>query len=171
MTPLVVVMGVSGSGKTTLARGLAKALGATFLEGDDFHPPENVARMTAGEPLTDAMRQPWLAALTAAMAAERQAGRAAVVSCSALTRQYRDRLRQAGPMRFLFLDGPDRMLVERMATRKHHYMPASLLQSQLATLERPGPDEPDAIPLSFTPPPAPLLRQALAALDRDGAAA
>ncbi len=169
MAQVVVVMGVSGAGKSTLARDLATALGARFLEGDEFHPPENVARMAAGQPLSDAMRWPWLAALARAAAAERDAGHDVVVACSALKASYRQALRDgAGPLRFLFLDGPRDVLVERMAARRGHYMPATLLDSQLATLEPPGPDEADAIRLPLSMAPGALLRQALAALERPG---
>jgi gluconokinase len=140
VSPLVVVMGVSGSGKSTAARALAQRLGVPFCEGDDVHPPANVAKMQAGQPLDDADRAPWLAALNAWMQAHRDGG---VVSCSALRRRYRDRLREglAPPPAFVLLDPSRAVLERRMAARHGHFMPGSLLDSQLATLERPGADE------------------------------
>lgn len=135
----VVVMGVSGCGKTTVGQGLAAALGLPFIEGDDLHPPANVARMAAGIPLTDADREGWLQSIGAALAAE---PRGAVASCSALKRAYRDRLRAAVPgLRLVHLHGAPALLAERLALRRGHYMPPSLLQSQLDTLELPGADE------------------------------
>ena len=131
-------MGVSGAGKSVVGERLAAALGAPFCEGDTLHPPENVAKMHAGVPLTDADRAPWLDRV-AAWLAEHPAG---VVSCSALKRVYRDRLRLAAPdARFVLLDVPEAVLAERLAHRPAHFMPAALLDSQLATLERPGADE------------------------------
>ena len=141
---VIVVMGVSGSGKSTLAKSLARELGGDFLEGDEFHPPENVEHMRAGKPLDDAMRRPWLIALGTRAAEIRAAGGTAVVSCSALKRSYRDILREvAAPVSFLFLDVPEALLMRRMTERKNHYMPPSLLASQLATLEPPTAAEPD----------------------------
>ena len=139
---VIIVMGVSGCGKTTLGKTLAGRLDLPFIEGDDFHPPDNVSRMAAGIPLTDADRSPWLDTLAAAI--RHQAGdTGAVVTCSALKRQYRDRLRQGYGGRLLFVlpvVGRD-TLKQRLAARTGHYMPASLLDSQLSTLEEPGPDE------------------------------
>jgi carbohydrate kinase (thermoresistant glucokinase family) len=161
---IVVVMGVSGCGKTTLGAALARRLGGTYLEADRFHPPENIAHMAAGKPLDDAMRWPWLTALARA-AREAAQTAPAVASCSALKRSYRDLIRaEAGALTFLFLDGPREVLEARVRTRRHEYMPASLLDSQLATLEPPGPDEPDVVRLDFSLPPPALTRAALAAL-------
>jgi gluconokinase len=138
--PVIVVMGVSGCGKSTVGAALAAALGVDFVEGDTFHPPENVARMAAGTPLTDADRAGWLRALAAHIASA--APRGVVVSCSALKRSYRDVLRGgAAALRFVWLDLPRVELEARMARRTGHYMPASLLDSQLATLEPPQADE------------------------------
>lgn len=139
---MLVVMGVSGSGKSTIARRLAEALGYAFLDGDDLHPPANIAKMSAGVPLEDADRAPWLDAIAAWMQRERAAGRSAVVACSALKRVYRERLRQVGPaVRFLYLAVDHDELARRMRARAH-FMPPKLLGSQLATLEEPGNDEP-----------------------------
>jgi len=138
---VVVVMGVSGSGKSTLATRLASGLGWDFLEGDLLHPAANVAKMQAGTPLDDADRQPWLQAIAAWIAEHLHAGRNGVVACSALRRVYRDRLRDAGPgVRFVYLQVSRAVLYQRLRHR-HHFMPASLLDSQLATLEEPGADE------------------------------
>lgn len=144
----IVVMGVSGSGKSTLGAALAEAVGCPFLEGDDFHAPESVERMRAGLPLTDADRWPWLERLGLAIRAGLAEGGISVASCSALKRAYRDRLRQiiGAPVGFVLLDGAPEELRRRMAARSGHYMPPSLLDSQLATLERPQSDE-AALPL------------------------
>lgn len=134
-------MGVSGSGKTTVGSALAAALGRRFVDADDLHPPANVEKMAAGVPLTDDDRRPWLDAVGAVLA---EGG--VVVACSALRRAYRDRLRAAAPgLRLVFLHGTRELLAERMGHRDH-FMPVTLLDSQLATLEEPGPDE---HPLSF----------------------
>lgn len=140
---VVLVMGVSGSGKTVVGRRLAEVLGWTFCDADDLHPPANVARMKSGTPLTDADREPWLEALTRVVAAARgEAGPGLVLACSALRRAYRDRLRGADPqMRLVYLSGPETIIRERISARTGHYMPASLLTSQLATLEPPEPEE------------------------------
>lgn len=166
----VVVMGVCGSGKSTLGAALARALGATFLEGDEFHPPANVARMAAGVPLTDADREGWLRVLGEQLAAAARERRAVVLSCSALKRAYRDALRaQVGPIALIHLSGTPALLAQRMAGRSGHYMPPSLLASQLATLEPPQPDE-GALTLDIARDPSALLRDALAWLGRPHAA-
>jgi len=135
-------MGVSACGKSTVGRLLAQARGATYLDGDDFHPPENVARMAAGQALTDADRQGWLIALSARLAQASAAGEGVVLSCSALKRRYRDVLRQGAPeLMLVFLQGSRELLATRIAARTDHYMPSSLLDSQLATLEAPRADE------------------------------
>lgn len=132
-------MGVSGSGKSTVARAAAERLGWGYVEGDDLHPAANVARMRAGQPLTDADRAPWLDRIAETIAARAPV----VVTCSALKRSYRDRLRRDNPgLQFAFLDVPEPVLRDRLARRTGHYMPASLLDSQLATLEPLAPDEP-----------------------------
>ncbi len=137
--PPVVAMGVSASGKSRFGVALAHALGVPFCEGDDLHPPANIARMSAGTPLTDADRWPWLDAVGAWLAGQ---GGGGVASCSALKRSYRDRLRAAAPRTaFILLDADAATLRARLLARHGHFMPASLLDSQLATLERPTSDE------------------------------
>jgi len=139
---IVVVAGVSGSGKTTVGTLLAARLGWTFADGDAFHPAANVARMRAGLPLTDADREPWLAAITAWMDEQIAAGRSAVLACSALHRSYRARLldgRPAARMVFLLISRDEGET--RLTTRPGHFFPAALLDSQLETLELPQPDE------------------------------
>ncbi|MBD8871399.1 gluconokinase [Rhodanobacter sp. DHB23] len=132
-------MGVSGSGKSHVGAALAHALGVDFVEGDDLHPPANIARMSAGVPLDDADRRPWLEAIAAAIAVHR--GQGVVVSCSALRRRYRDVLRHADPsLRLLYLRVPREELARRMRERRH-FMPPALLDSQLAALEEPAADE------------------------------
>jgi gluconokinase len=135
-------MGVAGAGKSLIGASLAGALGVEFVEGDDYHPPENVARMASGIPLTDEDRDGWLRALTARLAEASDQGRGLVMSCSALKRRYRDRLRAGdGDVQLIYLRGPEPLLAERLAGRIGHYMPGSLLESQLAALEEPTPDE------------------------------
>ncbi|MEV4335284.1 gluconokinase [Streptomyces sp. NPDC049597] len=148
---VVVVMGVAGTGKTTIGPLLAAALGVPYAEGDDFHPPANIAKMSAGTPLDDDDRRPWLDAIGAW--AHERAGHGGVVSSSALKRVYRDRLRAAAPeVVFLHLTG-DRALIERrMRERKGHFMPTALLDSQFATLQPLGDDEAGvAVDVSGTP--------------------
>jgi gluconokinase len=138
---IVVLMGVSGSGKTSVGRRLAEALGWPFIEGDDFHPPANVAKMAAGIALEDADRWPWLDALADEIAAIAARGDNAIVACSALKQSYRDRLASKAPpgtVRFVHLAGDYDAIAAKLATRKHRYMPASLLASQFATLEPPS---------------------------------
>jgi gluconokinase len=140
---LYVVMGITGSGKSTVGAMLAHALGIDFVEGDDYHPPENVRRMAAGIPLTDADRADWLRALAARLREARESGAGLVVTCSALKRSYRDVLRTAAPeVQFVYLSGLRPLIAERVAERRGHFMPPSLLVSQLATLEYPVSHEP-----------------------------
>lgn len=132
-------MGVSGSGKTTLGAELAARLGCDFLDGDDYHPAENVAKMAAGTPLEDADRWPWLARLNALLREAQAADGSAVLACSALKATYRERLAEGlSDCRWVYLDAAPQVLRERLAARRHRYMPASLLESQLATLEAPA---------------------------------
>lgn len=140
-TLCIVLMGVSGCGKTTVGSALAQRLGVPFLEGDSLHPPRNIELMRAGVPLTDADRSDWLDTIAARLQAL-PAGEGLVVSCSALRRSYRDRLRLACPdLRFVHLQGPQHTIAQRLSLRQGHYMPGSLLESQFATLEPPQPDE------------------------------
>jgi len=135
-------MGVSGSGKSTIGAALARALGIDFVEGDEYHPTENVKRMAAGIPLTDDDRAPWLRALARRIREAKDAGAGLVMSCSALKRSYRDILRaDVAELRFVFLEGQRALIAERFAGRRGHFMPPSLLDSQFATLEEPSPDE------------------------------
>ena len=142
-TGLYVMMGVCGAGKTLIGSALARELGLEFLEGDALHPPENVKRMAAGIPLTDDDRQGWLLAIAVQIREAKNAGRGLVVSCSALKRTYRDLLRSQGDahVRFVYLAGSRELIATRLANRRGHFMPSSLLESQLATLEEPSPDE------------------------------
>jgi len=135
-------MGVAGSGKSTVGAAFAKALGIPFVEGDEYHPTENVRRMALGIPLTDDDRVPWLRALAARIQEAKLAGTGLVIACSALKRSYRDILRAEAPeLRFIFLKGDRALVGARLAGRRGHFMPASLLDSQFATLEEPTPDE------------------------------
>jgi carbohydrate kinase (thermoresistant glucokinase family) len=161
--PAIVVMGVAGCGKSTVGTALARALGARFLDGDDFHPRANVEKMAAGTPLTDADRWPWLDRLAAEIAAARDRGRATVTACSALRRVYRDRLAARGPVRFVHLSGDFELIAGRMAARAGHFMPRALLESQFATLEPLAPDEP-GLTLDVDAPVADLVARIGAAL-------
>jgi gluconokinase len=152
---VVVMMGVSGSGKTTVAEGVARHEGWTLLEGDKFHPPANVEKMSHGHPLTDEDRWPWLRAIAAEIDAMRARGESAVVACSALKRTYRDILISNRPdVVLVYLRGDKALIAARMAARKGHFMPPALLDSQFATLEEPGPDEHPIIASIAPPPPA-----------------
>lgn len=139
--PVVVVMGVSGCGKSSFGAALADALHARFLDADDLHPPANRRKMAAGIALDDTDRRAWLNAVAAWMAKRGEQGEPGVVACSALRRRYRDRLRVAvGEVRFVYLEVPRAELEQRMRSRQH-FMPVTLLDSQLATLEPPEQDE------------------------------
>jgi len=143
-TGLYVVMGVSGCGKSSIGAPFAKALGIDFVEGDDYHPPENVRRMSSGIPLTDEDRAGWLQALAERIRAAKDAGKGLVVTCSALKRAYRDILRagaRPAPLRFIYLRGSRSAIAERIGARRGHFMPPALLDSQFEALEEPTPDE------------------------------
>ena len=136
-------MGVSGSGKTTVAERLAGKLGWRFIEGDRLHPPANVEKMRQGIPLTDVDRAPWLDRIGEELKRWAAEGGSGVMTCSALKRAYRDRIRSARPdVRFVYLKGSEALIKGRVAARHHEYMPASLLHSQFEALEEPSPDEP-----------------------------
>ena len=152
-----VVMGVSGCGKSTVGAAFARAIGAQFVDGDDLHPPENVAKMASGQPLTDADRWPWLDRVGAALTGD------VVIGCSALKRAYRDRIRAvAGPVRFLHLAGSREVIAARMAARPGHFMPLGLLDSQFAALEPLAPDE-DGVTVDIDQPFEAIVTELLAA--------
>lgn len=142
----VVVMGVAGCGKSTIASALAARLGARFIDADDHHLPLSVDKMSHGIPLTDDDRRPWLFALRN----ELQRESTVMLACSALTRRSRDVLRSAGDVRFVFLDVHRAEIDRRITTRQGHFMGAAMVESQFATLERPGVDEPDVVSLETT---------------------
>jgi gluconokinase len=142
----VIVMGVSGVGKSTVAKGISTTMGWTFAEGDAFHPAANITKMESGHALTDEDRWPWLRLIGDWISAEAEEGRSAVITCSALRRAYRDLLREGRPsVRFCHLVGGEDLIGDRMAHRQGHFMPASLLHSQYATLEPLEPDEPGVV--------------------------
>ncbi|WP_245875465.1 gluconokinase [Tabrizicola aquatica] len=156
----LVIMGVAGCGKSSVGEALATRLAIRYRDGDDLHPPENVARMRAGVPLTDADRWPWLDQVAATLRAEAPV----ILGCSALKRAYRDRIRAGagGPVTFVHLAGSRDLIAARMAQRTGHYMPLSLLDSQFAALEPPGPDE--AITVDIAQPLPELVDAILARL-------
>lgn len=163
----IVVMGVSGCGKTSVGEDLAAGLGLAFVEGDKLHPPQNVARMSQGIPLTDDDRWPWLDAIGRTIAASLAEGKSLVVSCSALRKAYRDRLRESagGGLAFVFLKGSRDLLLARMAARENHFMPVSLLDSQLATLEDPS-GEPGVVTVDIDASVERIVADARKGLDR-----
>ncbi|MBP6469262.1 MAG: gluconokinase [Chloroflexi bacterium] len=140
MSQVFVIMGVSGCGKSTVGLALAQRLGAMFYDGDDFHPPQNVAKMAGGSPLNDDDRYPWLARLHDLLAEHLAQGETAVLACSALKKKYRDQLRQGNEgVRLVYLQGSLNLIWERMAARQDHYMKPVMLQSQFDALEPPSP--------------------------------
>ena len=161
---ILVVMGVTGSGKSTIAALLAGRLGWDLGEGDDLHPEANVAKMSAGIPLTDDDRWPWLDKIAEWIDEHSAAHESGIVTCSALKRSYRDRLRRPEVI-FVYLAGSRDLIAGRLTKRLHHFMPMSLLDSQLGTLEPPGPDE-QALTVSLIGPPTQQVREILAALGR-----
>lgn len=154
-----VVMGVSGCGKSTVGKLIAERLGARYAEGDSFHPPENVEKMRGGQPLDDTDRGPWLAAMASAIRDWNARGETVVLACSALKRRYRDVLRGGGDVRFIHLAGDKALIASRLAARKGHYMPPTLLDSQFAALEAPGEDE--AITVAIDGPAGAIAARAL----------
>jgi gluconokinase len=163
---LFVVMGVSGSGKTTVGEALAPLLGGVFIDGDSFHSPDSIAKMSRGEPLTDDDRAPWLQRIGREMSERRGV---VVAGCSALKRRYRDAIRRAveEPVCFVHLAGSHDLIASRMNARMGHFMPPSLLTSQLAALEPPEADE-ASIAVDIGPPSAEVARQAAAAIRSKG---
>ena len=165
----IIVMGVSGSGKSTIGALLAERLGWPFADADGFHPAANVAKMAAGQPLTDADRGPWLDAIAAHIGASRTAGQPVVVACSALRRAYRERLRAGhGDLIFLHLSGAPEVIATRQAARQGHFMPPSLMASQFATLEDPA-EEADAVTVSVQASPHEVVGNILSSLGERGA--
>jgi len=163
----LVFMGVSGSGKTTAARAVNERLGWEFAEGDDFHSEESVAKMAAGHPLTDADRMPWLGRLATWTREHDAAGRSTLISCSALRRIYRDVLRTGGEHTcFVHLTGDKGLLLERMSAREH-FMPPSLLESQLDTLE-PLADDERGVVVDVDQPPVAIADEIIGKLDLEG---
>ena len=151
---VIIVMGVAGAGKTTVGRALAEALGCAFYDADDLHPEDNVARMRAGQSLTDDDREPWLAAIEALIASLVSRETPAVLACSALRARYRERLRHPG-VRFVFLRIDPAEAARRIETRTGHFMPAALVESQFAALEVPR----DALVLDASRPPSELVEE------------
>lgn len=149
---IIIAMGVSSSGKSTIGQSVARRLHLPFLDGDQYHPPANVEKMRSGIPLTDEDRWPWLEALAKALVEAAARKGASVGACSALKRAYRDFLvKKAGePILFVYLDGNREVIAERMARRKHEYMPESLLDSQFATLEVPDPQTENVLAVPVT---------------------
>ena len=137
---LFIIMGVSGCGKSTIAEGIARSVNGTYLDGDDFHPPSNIEKMSNGIPLTDEDRFPWLKIVAHELSNPKGP---VVIACSALKRVYRDIIQKHSqePVLFVYLDGSIELISARMAARPDHFMPTSLLESQFATLERPASDE------------------------------
>jgi gluconokinase len=165
---VVVIMGVSGSGKTTVAQGVAARLGWDVIEGDTFHPPANIAKMSRGIPLDDADRLPWLRAIAVAIDEHLAAGKSAAVTCSALKRTYRQILigtRANVPL--VYLQGSRELIGERVAARTHHFMPPALLDSQFATLEEPGVDE-HPIVAHVGPSPGEIVEEVITTLRQRG---
>jgi gluconokinase len=162
VTQRIVIMGVSGCGKSSVGEALAARLSIPYRDGDDLHPPANVGKMRSGVPLTDDDRWPWLDRVAQVLATEAPV----IVGCSALRRAYRDRLRSGagGPVQFIHLTGNREVIAARMAARTGHYMPPSLLDSQFAALEVPGPDE--ALAIDIDQPLDAIVTAAAEGLDR-----
>lgn len=161
----IVVMGVSGAGKSTVGRLVAARLGCPFRDADSFHPAANIEKMSRGEPLTDEDRWPWLQAIAAWIAEQRDARATGVVTCSALRRRYRDLLtdHQRADVRIAHLKGDFDLIAARLAARKGHFMPPALLRSQFDALEEPGADE-HAIAVSIDAAPEVIAERVIAAL-------
>jgi gluconokinase len=159
---VIVLMGVAGSGKTTIGPLLARALGWNYAEGDQFHPPANVAKMRGGTPLDDSDRAPWLAAMAASIRDWIASDTPTVLAASALKQRYRDTLQQGSKLvRFVWLNGDLERIAARMAARKDHFMPPALLRSQFATLEPPA----DALEVGIDATPAEIVADIVARLD------
>ena len=164
----IVVFGVCGCGKSTVGKLLAVQLQSPFLEGDEFHPSENIQKMTANSPLSDEDRAPWLARLGQELGASARKNGNAVAACSALKKKYRDQLIEAAqmPITFVYLKGSQELIAGRMAKRPDHFMPTKLLESQFASLETPTPDE-QAIILSIDKNPEEIVKAAFTKLRKN----
>jgi gluconokinase len=161
MARLFVVIGVSGCGKSTVGQALATRLGCPYYDGDDFHPPENVAKMASGVPLNGADRAPWLARLAALLQQHEGRGETAVLACSALKKAYRDKLRISEQVQFVYLKGSFDLIWQRLSQRPNHFMKADMLRSQFASLEPPSTDE--AIHVAIDQPVTDSVNQILGA--------
>ncbi|TJZ73328.1 gluconokinase [Chitiniphilus eburneus] len=165
--PVWVVMGVSGSGKTSVGLGLAQALGARFIDGDDLHPRANLLKMGAGVPLDDEDRAPWLERINDAVFSLGRRHEAGVIVCSALKRRYRDRIRLGNAqVAFVFLEGDYDTIASRLHARQGHYQKETMLRSQFDALEIPGADEPDVLHVAISGTASQVLARALAAVRR-----
>ena len=169
---VAVVMGVAGAGKTAVGERLAERFNWEFVEGDRLHPPENVAKMRSGHPLTDADRAPWLAAIAETIDLWHASGASGVITCSALKREHRQRIiGDREGVRLIYLEGSHALIADRLAGRHGHFMPASLLDSQFAALEPPGPDE-NPITVAIGQPVDRIVEQIAAAfMQRDSSTA
>ncbi|CFR03271.1 gluconokinase [Yersinia kristensenii] len=164
----IIVMGVSGTGKSCVGQALALALNAKFIDGDDLHPRANIQKMASGQPLNDSDRAPWLERLSDVAYSLQQKNEVGFLVCSALKKQYRDRLREGNQsIRFLWLTGDYDLVLSRMQQRAGHFMPESLLKSQFATLETPDAREPDIIPIDISPDIAGVVEHCIAALEQE----
>jgi gluconokinase len=165
---VLIFMGVCGCGKSTVGSNIAEKLGIQFAEGDSFHLEANIKKMSSGAPLNDEDREPWLGVMANTISEWVEAGEGGVLSCSALKRKYRDRLRGdyglGGPFQFIYLNGPFKLIEGRMKKRLRHYMPPSLLTSQFAALEEPQAEE-CAINIDVSLPPEMLVTKILTRLD------
>lgn len=163
----IIVMGVSGSGKSTIGEELAKKLAAKFIDGDDLHPRANIQKMAQGEPLNDTDRQPWLERIRDAAFSLEHKNEQGVIVCSALKKTYRDQIRDGNRnVTFLFLDGDVDLIIERMRSRKGHFMKVNMVESQFATLERPDDNEPGVVRISIDADIDTVVDNAIRALKR-----
>jgi len=160
----IILMGVSGSGKTTIGHALSEELGWSFFDGDDYHPPENIAKMSQGIPLDDRDRQKWLESLSTLLSIQKASGEASVLACSALKRNYQEQLRgNRKDLKFVYLAGDFDLILERMQARRKHFMRAQMLASQFEILEPP----PDALVINTDQPVATIVQEILKALEFD----
>lgn len=164
---IVILIGTMSTGKTFFGEQLAQKLGWPFYEADHFHSIRNKEKMRSGIPLTDEDRQPWLEAIAAEIKKLRAESKSAIFMCSALKKKYRDTLREGGPLLFIHLYAPKNTLEQRAKTRQHEYMNPNLIQSQLTTLEFPGPDEPDVVSINTDAPAEEVLEKILAVINKN----